>query len=239
MKLVIQGKNIEITDAIRTHVQQKIEKATAHFQPLISKVDVNLSVENNPRIAPNQSTEVTLFLSNAIVRAEESSESLYASIDLVTDKITRQLRKYKGKRRHQDHTSVRPTDIDNALTNTEITPESSADISEVLSHQPTLPAAVVRTKYFAMPPMSVQEALENLELVGHDFYMFRNIDSNEINVIYERNHGGYGLLHPRQNHSSNHSPNDDSADRSAQNDPKEAKLAGVIPPNIAPVSIAS
>ncbi|MGB3295253.1 MAG: HPF/RaiA family ribosome-associated protein, partial [Phormidesmis sp.] len=145
------------------------------------------------------------FLTTAVVRAEESSENLYASIDLVTDKITRQLRKYKEKRRHQDHTSVRPTDLDAAINAPEIIPDRNPDISEVLSHSPTLPAAVVRTKYFAMPPMSVQEALENLELVGHDFYMFRNIDSGEINVIYERNHNGYGLLQPRQNHDQNHS----------------------------------
>ncbi|NJM96863.1 MAG: ribosome-associated translation inhibitor RaiA [Phormidesmis sp. RL_2_1] len=220
MKLVIQGKNIEITDAIRAHVHQKIEKATAHFQSLISKVDVNLSVENNPRIATNQSTEVTLFLSNAVVRAEESSENLYASIDMVTDKITRQLRKYKEKRRHQDHTSVRPTDLESTLNAPEITPEGreEPDISEVLSHSPTLPATVVRTKYFAMPAMTVQEALENLELVGHDFYMFRNIDSGEINVIYERNHNGYGLLQPRQNH-----------DKAAHNGYKEATVANVTP----------
>ncbi|MGC1307635.1 MAG: ribosome-associated translation inhibitor RaiA [Phormidesmis sp.] len=217
MKLVVQGKNIDITDAIRAHVNQKIEKATAHFQTLINKVDVNLSVENNPRIAPKQSTEVTIFLSNAVVRAEESSESLYASIDLVTDKITRQLRKYKEKRRHQDHSSVRPTDVD--ITNIpDITPEGSPDISEVLSHQPTLPAEVVRTKYFAMPPMTVQQALENLEMVGHDFYMFRNSDTNEINVIYERNHGGYGLLLPRQNH-----------EKAVQNSHKEAPTVSVAP----------
>ncbi|MEL7522478.1 MAG: ribosome-associated translation inhibitor RaiA, partial [Cyanobacteria bacterium J06553_1] len=188
MKLVVQGKNIEITDAIRTHVHQKIEKATAHFRTLINKVDVCLSVENNPRIAPNQSTEVTIFLNNAVVRAEESSENLYASIDMVTDKVTRQLRKYKEKRRHQEHVSVRPTDMEMAINPPDITPEGRPDISEVISHQPTLPAAVVRTKYFAMPPMSVQEALENLELVGHDFYMFRNIDTGEINVITFVNH---------------------------------------------------
>ena len=201
MKLVVQGKNIEITDAIRTHVHQKIEKATAHFKTLINKVDVCLSVENNPRIAPNQSAEVTLYLNNAVIRAEESSESLYASIDMVTDKITRQLRKYKDKRRHQDHTSVRPTDVDATLSAPDITPGSSPDISEVLNHPPALPAEVVRTKYFAMPPMTVEQALENLELIGHDFYMFRNIDTDEINVIYERNHKGYGLLQPRQNHA--------------------------------------
>ena len=218
MKLVIQGKNIEITDAIRAHVEQKIEKATAHFKHSINKVDVNLSVENNPRIAPNQSTEVTLYLAHAVVRAEESSESLYASIDMVTNKITRQLRKYKDKRRHQDHTSVRPTDVDATLNAPDISPDNSPDISEVLNHEPTLPSEVVRTKYFAMPAMSVQEALENLELVGHDFYMFRNIATNEINVIYERNHKGYGLLQPRQNH-----------DKVDHNGRKEMAMSNVTP----------
>ncbi len=200
MKLVIQGKNIEITDAIRSHVHQKIEKAVAHFQTLINKVDVCLSIENNPRIAPKQTAEVTIFLNDVVVRAEESSESLYASIDMVTDKLTRQLRKYKEKRREQkNHASVRPIDVDAILNAPDITPEASADISEVLNHEPKLPDTVVRSKYFAMPPMTVQAALENLELVGHDFYMFRNVETGEINVIYERNHKGYGLLQPRQN----------------------------------------
>ena len=200
MKLVIQGKNIEITDAIRSHVTQKIEKATAHFKTSIHKVDVNLSVENNPRIGPKQSTEVTLYLDNAVVRAEESRESLYASMDVVTDKITRQLRKYKDKRAQKDHKSVRPTNVDAVINAPDIEPESLSDISEVMSHQPALPKDVVRTKYFAMPPMTVEQARENLELVGHDFYMFRNADTNEINVIYERNHKGYGLLQPRLGH---------------------------------------
>jgi putative sigma-54 modulation protein len=224
MKLVVQGKNIEITDAIRTHVHQKLEKATAHFQTLINKVDVNLSVETNPRIAPSQAVEVTLYLNNAVVRAEESSESLYTSIDLVANKITRQLRKFKEKRLSQDHTSVRPIQIDTELNAPDITPQGGPDISEVLNnHEPALPAAVVRTKYFAMPPMTVQEALENLELVGHDFYMFRNIETNEINVIYERNHNGFGLLQPRQN-----------GDKAEQNGYKEVALS-----NMAPLSRAS
>lgn len=199
MKLVIQGKNIEITDAIRSYVHQKIEKAAAHFQSLINEVDVCLSVERNPRVTSKQSAEVTIYINRAVVRAEESSENLYASIDLVTDKITRQLRKYKEKRRTKEHVSVRPINgdapIDEDATNT-------SDISEILNHQPQLPSDVVRTKYFAVPPMSVHEALEHLELVGHDFYMFLNAETNEINVIYERNHGGYGLLQPRKGQSS-------------------------------------
>lgn len=204
MKLVIQGKNIELTDAIRSYVTQKIEKATAHFKTSIHKVDVNLSVENNPRIGPKQSTEVTLYLDNSVVRAEESRENLYASIDVVTDKITRQLRKYKDKRLQKDHTSVRPTDVDAVINTPDIAPEKISDISEVISHQPALPEDVVRTKYFAMPPMTVAQARENLELVGHDFYMFRNAESGEINVIYERNHKGYGLLQPRQSYEKAH-----------------------------------
>lgn len=207
MKLVIQGKNIEVTDAIRSHVHQKIEKAAAHFQTLINKVDVNLSVENNPRISPKQTTEVTIHLNNAVVRAEESCENLYASIDLVTDKLTRQLRKYKEKRRGQSHASVRPTHMDSIINAPDIDLDTNPDISEVLNHQPKLPTEVVRSKYFAMPPMTVQAALENLEMVGHDFYMFRNVETNEINVVYERNHNGYGLLQPRETYSKVHQNN--------------------------------
>lgn len=202
MKLVIQGKNIEITDAIRDYVKQKVEKAVCHFQHLTQEVDVNLSVARNPRITPKQSAEVTIYVNGAIVRAEESSENLYASIDLVANKITRQLRKYKEKRQHKSHLPVKPTDA--LIEPTQV----SADISEVLDKRtPQLPDAVVRAKYFAMPPMTVQEALEQLELVDHDFYMFQNVETGTINVIYERNHGGYGLLQPRQTNGHNdHKP---------------------------------
>ncbi|MBV8886718.1 MAG: ribosome-associated translation inhibitor RaiA, partial [Chroococcidiopsidaceae cyanobacterium CP_BM_RX_35] len=181
MKLVIHGKNIEITDAIREYVHQKIEKAVNHFQNLTTEVDVHLSVARNPRINTKQAAEVTIYVSGSVIRAEESSDSLYASIDLVADKIARQLRKYKEKR--QDHkTSVQPT--------SNIVSEQPLVSDLVGNRSPELPSEVVRTKYFAMPPMTVEAALEQLQLVGHDFYMFRNAQTGEINVIYERNHGG-------------------------------------------------
>lgn len=191
MKLVIQGKNIEVTDAIRDYVEQKISKAVSHFQHLTNEVDVHLSVARNPRISPKQSAEVTLYVNGAVVRAEESSENLYASIDLVANKISRQLRKYKEKRQDKNHPATKPNDAFLRQT-------PASDVSAVLeSREPELPSEVVRTKYFAMPPMTVEEALEQLELVDHDFYMFLNADTGEINVIYERNHGGYGLIQPR------------------------------------------
>lgn len=188
MKLVIQGKNIEITDAIREYVQQKIEKAVSHFQNLTNEVDVHLSVARNPRINPRQTAEVTIYANGTVIRSEESSEDLYASIDLVADKIARQLRKYKEKRQDKNKAAVKPVEII----------EDPSIVTDLISDRaPELPGEVVRTKYFAMPPMTIEEALEQLQLVDHDFYMFRNSETGEINVIYERNHGGYGVLQPR------------------------------------------
>jgi putative sigma-54 modulation protein len=187
MKLVIQGKNIDITDAIHEYVHQKIEKAVNHFQTLTTEVDVHLSVARNPRINPKQTAEVTIYVNGAVVRAEESSENLYASIDLVADKIARQLRKYKEKRHEKNHNPIRTS---------EVLPEQPV-APALTNREPALPDEVIRMKYFAMPPMTIEEALEQLELVDHDFYMFRNSATGEINVIYERNHGGYGVIQPR------------------------------------------
>jgi putative sigma-54 modulation protein len=189
MKLVIHGKNIEITDAIRDYVHQKIEKAVNHFQNITNEVDVHLSVARNPRINPKQSAEVTIYANGNIIRAEESSENLYASIDLVADKIARQLRKYK-ERRHEKKTHAQTT-----ITEGVVQEVVASDL--IGDRTPELPSEVVRCKYFAMPPMTVAEALEQLQMVGHDFYMFRNADTGEINVVYERNHGGFGVIQPR------------------------------------------
>ncbi len=192
MKLVIQGKNIEITEAIRQHVSQKIEKSVSHFQRMINKVDVCLSVAGGMKMPTRQCAEVTVHVNRAVVRAEESSDSLYASVDLVADKISRQLRKYKEKRRSSDHVSVLSIEVDDHANNADL------QVTELLEQrQPQLPDEVVRTKYFAMAPMSVQDALENLQLVDHDFYVFHNAETDQINVMYERNHGGYGLIQPR------------------------------------------
>jgi putative sigma-54 modulation protein len=194
MKLVIQGKNIEITEAIRDHVHQKIEKAVNHFQAITTEVDVHLSVARNPRINPQQIAEVTIYANGAVVRAEEGSDNLYASIDLVADKIARQLRKYKEKRHDQTHVSIKAAET---IEEEQVTPLVSASL--VSDREPELPDIAIRTKYFSMPPMTIEEAQEQLELVGHDFYMFRNAATGEINVIYERNHGGYGVIQPRNN----------------------------------------
>ncbi|MBD2515665.1 ribosome-associated translation inhibitor RaiA [Nostoc sp. FACHB-973] len=202
MKLVIHGKNIEITDAIREYVHQKIEKAVSHFQSITNEVDVHLSVARNPRINPRQAAEVTIYANGSVIRAEESSENLYASIDLVADKIARQLRKYKERRQDQK-THAQPTE--------EVVAESVVVTDLIGDRTPELPSEVVRTKYFSMAPMTLAEALEQLQLVGHDFYMFRNAETGEINVIYERNHGGYGVIQPRNSNGHTNGKNGKSA----------------------------
>ncbi|QKD82308.1 ribosome-associated translation inhibitor RaiA [Thermoleptolyngbya sichuanensis A183] len=207
MKLVIQGKNIEITDALHEYVRQKVEKAVSHFQNLTTEVDVCLSVARNPRINPRQTAEVTIYANGAVVRAEESSENLYASIDLVADKISRQLRKFKEKRK--THTPIRTA---------EVLPYQPVDADLLANREPELPSEVVRSKYFAMPPMTIEQALEQLELVDHDFYMFLNAETGEINVIYERNHGGYGVIQPRR--TNGHHPAENGNGKAAQNGTK-------------------
>ncbi|MBD2629126.1 MULTISPECIES: ribosome hibernation-promoting factor, HPF/YfiA family [Nostocaceae] len=202
MKLVIHGKNIEITDAIREYVHQKIEKAVSHFQNITNEVDVHLSVARNPRISTKQAAEVTIYANGSVIRAEESSENLYASIDLVADKIARQLRKYKERRQDHKTQPISTTDV--------VVPEPvAADL--IGDRTPELPGEVVRTKYFSMPPMTLAEAQEQLQLVGHDFYMFRNAETGEINVIYERNHGGYGVIQPRNGNGHTNGKNGKTA----------------------------
>ena len=202
MKLLIQGNNIEVTDAIHNHVEQKLEKAVKHFHNLATKVDVHLSVASHNRANDTHQAEVTVYANGTVIRAQESSENLYASIDMVADKIARQLRKYKEKQLHKKthaQTNIRELELR----------EEPVEIDLASDRTPQLPQEVVRTKYFAMPSMTVQEALEQLQIIDHDFYMFRNGATNEINVIYCRNHGGYGVIQPRPtNHEDlNHNTN--------------------------------
>lgn len=198
MKLVLQSKNIEITDAIRDYVNQKIAKAASHFENITTGIDVNLSVAKNPRIAASQVAEVTIYANGAVIRAEEASEHLYASIDLVADKISRQLRKYKER----NFSNKSSTDVKNIEENLDL---ELLDYNLTDNRAATLPTEVVRTKYFAMSALTIEEALAQLQLVDHDFYMYRSVETGEINVVYRRNHGGFGVIQPRpSNHEQHH-----------------------------------
>jgi putative sigma-54 modulation protein len=194
MKLLIHGRNLDVTSALREYTEAKLERAVQHFNDLVVEADVHLSVARNPRV-PQQTAEVTVFANGTVIRAQERSENLYASIDLVANKLSRQLRRFKE--RHSDHHHSHGHSASTTPATEAVMDESAVDGSLLDGKEAHLPDPGVRRKYFSMPPMSVEEARHQLDLIDHDFYLFRDAASQELQVIYRRNHGGYGVIQAR------------------------------------------
>ena len=195
MKLLIHGRNLEVTPALREYTQTKLEKAIQHFEEMVTEADVHLSVARNPRVI-QQTAEVTVFANGTIIRAQERSENLYASIDLVANKLCRQLRRYKE--RHSDHHHSHGHSASLTPPTEAVIDESPIDGSLLEGKKAQLPNPGVRRKYFPMQPMSLEKAREQLDLIDHDFYFFREKESGELQVIYKRNHGGYGVIQAKE-----------------------------------------
>ncbi|TYI69073.1 hypothetical protein E1A91_D08G129200v1 [Gossypium mustelinum] len=213
VKLIIQGKNLELTDTVKQHVEEKVGKAVQKHSHLVREVDVRLSVRGGelgkgPRI---RRCEVTLFTKkHGVVRAEEDAETVYGSIDLVSSILQRKLRKIKEKEsdrgRHMkgfSRSKVREPVAVVVDDDAEAFPEqvvADDDVAAVPEQEDdSFIDEIVRTKYFEMPPLTVSEAVEQLENVDHDFYGFRNEETGEINILYKRKAGGYGLIIPKGN----------------------------------------
>ena len=191
MKILIHGKNLELTGALKEYTEAKIEKATNHYKDIVKEADIHLSIEKNPRVS-FQTAEVTIFANGTIIRAEEKTENLYSSIDLVSNKLCRKLRKYKERNNKTVHNKQ--------FKNQDTLPIESMEsrfLDEALLKkgiEASLPEPSIKNKYFEMNPISSEEARKQLDLIDHDFYVFRNKKNNELQVIYKRNHGGYGLI---------------------------------------------
>ncbi|KAL9432705.1 hypothetical protein AB3S75_027679 [Citrus x aurantiifolia] len=200
VKLIIQGKNLELTDTVKNHVEEKVGKAVLKHSHLVREVDVRLSVRGGefgkgPRI---RRCEVTLFTKkHGVVRAEEDAETVYASIDLVSSIIQRKLRKIKEK--ESDH--GRHMKGFNRLKVREPVTQGVENDADVQSEEEddNFVDEIVRMKFFEMPPLTVSEAIGQLENVDHDFYGFRNEETGEINIVYKRKAGGYGIIIPKGN----------------------------------------
>ncbi len=190
MKLLIHGRNLDVTPAIRDYTETKISRAITHFGDMVKEADVHLSVARNPRV-PQQIVEVTMFANGTVIRAQERSENLYASIDLVANKLSRQLHRYKDRLHERSHGPVHRSARDEEAGAATL-PPPGASITEGL--EPSVPHRGVRRKYFEMQPMDLEEALHQLEMVDHDFYVFRDAASGQIQVVYRRNHGGFGVI---------------------------------------------
>jgi len=191
MKILIHGKNLELTGALKEYTEAKIEKATHHYKDIVKEADIHLSIEKNPRVS-FQTAEVTIFANGTVIRAEEKTENLYSSIDLVSNKLCRKLRKYKERNNKTIHNNQFKNKQSFSIENTE-----SRFLDEALlkkGKKATLPEPSIKNKYFEMNPISSEEARKQLDLIDHDFYVFRSKKNNELQVIYKRNHGGYGLI---------------------------------------------
>lgn len=175
MNFIISGKNIEVTPGLKDSVTSKLGKLERYFTP-DTEIIVTLSVEKD-----RQKIEVTIPVKGDIIRSEQTSTDMYVSIDLVEEVIERQLRKYKNKlvAREQDGGNFKQEFFE-AEDNIE-------DDGEI---------KIVRTKKFGFKPMYPEDACVQMELLGHDFYVFCNAESDEVNVVYKRKNGTFGLIEP-------------------------------------------
>ncbi len=191
MKILIHGKNLELTGALKEYTEAKIEKATHHYKDIVKEADIHLSVEKNPRVS-FQTAEVTIFANGTVIRAEEKTENLYSSIDLVSNKLCRKLRKYKERNNKTTHNKQFKNKDSLPIESMESGFLDKALLKEGM--EASLPEPSIKNKYFEMNPISSEEARKQLDLIDHDFYVFRNKKNNELQVIYKRNHGGYGMI---------------------------------------------
>jgi putative sigma-54 modulation protein len=177
MRLQVKSKNVELSPALKIYAQEKLGKLEKHLNDN-ARLELELAVERNPSIAANQVAEATIWTRGPVLRAREASHDMKASIDLLVDKLERQARRLRGKRRRGP---VRASEQ----------AQGGAELSEI--EEPP----IVKIKQFAVKPMSPEEAVLQLELIGHDFFVFQNADTSDVNVLYRRREGNYGLIEPQ------------------------------------------
>ena len=170
MKFNIHGKNIEVTDAIKGYIESKIGRVEKYFNDTDLTATVTIRVRGKEQIV-----EVTIPASKMVLRAEEKHNDLYAAVDLVSDKLERQIRKNKTKARKNLKQTIIFNDFD---------VDAAEDVDD----------SIVKRKVIDTKPMSEEEAILQMELIGHDFFLFKNGKTNEICVVYKRKDKGYGIL---------------------------------------------
>jgi putative sigma-54 modulation protein len=188
MQLVLTGKNFVVSDRIREYVEKKVNKLDRYL-PSIDEARVEISQES---AKDRNVVQVTLRASGAILRAEDRSEAIYTCIDNVVDKIHRQIVRYKGKR--VDRRQGQLGNKQNQNSDQEELPALEPEIVAALAEEQE--RKIVRTKRFLVSPMTEEEAIEQMELLGHNFFIFYNTNVERINVLYQRGDNNYGLLDP-------------------------------------------
>lgn len=203
MQLIVQGKNIQVTDRLREYVETKVNRLDRYLST-ITDARMELASERTRRHGDRQIAQLTIHSKGMMLRAEERSGDIFTSVDMVMDKMKRQIDRYKRKRRARLR-SAQTREIDarefaTGLSDEELD-EREIDAEELLDEitegdQEGLEGAIVRVKRFQVAPMDPEEAVEQMELLGHDFFVFYNADGGQFNVVYRRRDGNYGLIQP-------------------------------------------
>ncbi|HZD72200.1 MAG TPA: ribosome-associated translation inhibitor RaiA [Actinomycetes bacterium] len=182
MQVTVKGRNTEVPEKLRRHAQQKLAKVR-RFDDRILAMDVEFSEERNPRVAEAHRVEVTVTTKARLVRAQASAADPAAAVDQVIDRLERQIKKLKGRR----------------VDRTQHAEGVKALVSQVEQREPDEQATeptFARYKRIEMKPITPEEAVEQMELLGHDFFLFSNAETQQANVVYRRRNGGYGLIEP-------------------------------------------
>jgi len=180
MRLQVKGRNVEVSDSIRRYAEEKLGKLERQLADP-TQVELELAIEHNPSIADNHVAEATIWTKGPTLRARETSTSYEASIDQLVEKLERQVKRYRAKRsRRETGRRANGNQLDE--------PNFSAEQLERM---------IVKSKQFDLQPLTPDEAALELELIGHDFFVFVNVDTGKTNVVYRRRAGAYGLIEPQ------------------------------------------
>lgn len=184
MQLIITGKNFTLTEAIKQYAEKKLNNLKKYFDHII-EVDCIMAVEKNPAIEKNQIVEVTIWANGIKLHAREASEEMYAAIDLLLEKLEKQIKRYKEKLKARARKAAPIKDVFAAHT-----------ILDVEEEKEDSPPQIVRTRRFTLKPMFSEDAALELEAAGQEFLVFANAQDYKVNVIYRRKDGNYGLIVP-------------------------------------------
>lgn len=182
MKLTVQTYGVELTEWMNQYVDKKLSRLD-RFLPDINEIRVELREEKTRSAADRAIAQVTVRSPRTILRAEERTGDMFTSIDAVADKLERRIERYKGKTARNSKRAVAQAVAAEAV------------VAPVIEEEPE-DEKIVRVKKFGISPMDAMEAIDQMEMLGHDFYVFQNSDSGVTNVVYRRRDGGYGLLQP-------------------------------------------
>jgi putative sigma-54 modulation protein len=191
MNLDVHGRNIEVTDWIREYVEKKFTRLE-RFLPQAREARADLVYSETRAAADRYTAQLTIWANGQILRAEESTGDIFASVDAIMDKMYRQIERYKGRRSKNMRRSAAAS-----LAEAEFAAALRAAEEEEVADEAMEYGQIVRTKRFAAQPMDAEEAIEQMELLGHDFFVFYNVDEAGMNVVYKRHDGNYGLLQPQ------------------------------------------